>query len=92
MKDSVLIPYKIGEEWYHCVTFNCDGCAFRDNISQGAFNSLMNPGNIKQMNYNINKLFEFLHMYVGFGRELNYLNFLLPAEGNCRCNWDQDYI
>ena len=88
MKDSVLI----GEEWDHCVTFNCDGCTFRDNISQIAFNLLMNPDDIKQISYNINKLFALFHVYVGFGGELNYLNFLLPAEGSCRCNWDQDYI
>ena len=22
------IPYKVGEEWGHCITFDCDGCAF----------------------------------------------------------------
>ena len=30
----------------------------------------------------MNKLFALLHAYVGFGAELNYLNFLLPAEGS----------
>ena len=90
--DHQKVPYKIGEEWDHYVTFDCDGCAFRDNISQIAFNLLKNPDDINQIYYNINKLFALLHAYVGFGAELNYLNFLLPAEGSCHCNWDQDYI
>ena len=32
--DHEKIPYKVGGEWDHCVTFDCDRCTFRDNISQ----------------------------------------------------------
>ena len=27
--DHEKIPYKVSEEWDHCITFDCDGCAFR---------------------------------------------------------------
>ena len=47
---------------------------------------------IHQIYYNINKLFVLLHAYVGFGKEKNCLNFVLPGEGSCCRNWDHDYI
>ena len=25
--DHEKMPYKVGEEWDHCITFDCDGCA-----------------------------------------------------------------
>ena len=30
--DHEKIPYKVGEEWDYCITFDCDGCALRNNI------------------------------------------------------------
>ena len=90
--DHEKILYKVGEEWDHCITFDCDGCTFRDNILQISGELLQNPDNIHQIYYSINKLFVLLHAYVEFGRGKNYLNFLLLCEGSCRCNWDQDYI
>ena len=66
--------------------------AFRDSILQISGELLQNPDNIHQIYFSINKLFVLLDAYVGFGRGKNYLNFLLPFEGSCRCNWDQDYI
>ena len=46
---------------------------------------LLNPDDIHQIYYSINNLL----VYVGFGRGKKYLDFLLPCEGSCRCNWDQ---
>ena len=73
--DHEKIPYKVGEEWDRCITFDCDGCTFRDNISQIS-SEFQNADNIHQMYYSINKLFVLLHAYVGFGRGKNYLNFI----------------
>ena len=90
--DHEKMPYKVGEEWDHCITFDCDGCAFRNNISQISGELLQNPDHIRQIYYSINKLFVLLYAYVGFGKGKNYSNFLLPHGGSCRCNWYQDYI
>ena len=88
--DHEKIPYKAGEEWDHCITFDCDRCAFTDDISQISGELLQNSDNMHQIYYSINKLFVLWHAYVGFGKGNNYLNFLLPCEGSCHCNWDQD--
>ena len=94
--DHEKIPYKVGEEWDHCITFDCDRCAFRNNISQISGELFQNPDDIHQMYYSINKLFVLLHAYVGFKlfklfKKL-FKFYLLPCEGSCRCNWDQDCI
>ena len=88
--DHEKIPYKAGEEWDHCITFDCNRCAFTDDISQISGELLQNSDNMHQIYYSINKLFVLWHAYVGFGKGNNYLNFLLPCEGSCHCNWDQD--
>ena len=62
--DYEEISYKVGEEWDHCITFDCDGCTFRDNISQISGELLQNPDDIHQIYYSINKLFVLLHAYV----------------------------
>ena len=62
--DHEKISYKVGEEWDHCITFDCDGCTFRDNISQISGELLQNPDDIHQIYYSINKLFVLLHAYV----------------------------
>lgn len=28
------VPSKISEEWDYCIKFDCDGCGFKDNISE----------------------------------------------------------
>ena len=76
----------------YCITFDCDGCTFRDNVSQISGELLQNPDDIHQIHYSINKLFVLLHAYVSSGLGKSYLNFSLPCEGSCCCNWDQDYI
>ena len=80
------IPYKEGEEWDFCIKFDCDGCAVRDNISEILFNLLNNPDNIKTIITYQN------YLYVEFGQEKDYLNFLLAGEATCRCSWKGDYI
>ena len=80
------------EEWDFCIKFDCDGCAFRDKISEISFNLLNNPDDIKTIYYDISKLFVLLHSYVGFGQEKDYSNFSLPGEADCRCSWEDDYI
>ena len=90
--DHGKIPYQVNKEWDYCITFGCDGCVFRDNISKISGELSQNPGNIEQLYYSINKLFVLFHSYVGFGGKKNYFSFLLPIEGSCNCNWDCDYI
>ena len=41
------VSYKEGKEWDFCIKFDCDGCVFRDNISEISFNLLNNPDDIK---------------------------------------------
>ena len=86
------IPYQVNKECDYCITFDCDGCTFRDNISKISGELLQNPDDIGQIYYSINKLFVLLHSYVGFVGKKNYFDFLLPIEGNCCCNWDCNYI
>ena len=86
------VSYKEGKEWDFCIKFDCDGCVFRDNISEILFNLLNNPDDIKTVYYNISKSFVLLHSYVGFGQEKDYLFFLLPGKATCQCSWGDDYI
>ena len=58
--------YKIGEKEDCCIKFDCNGCAFKDNISEISSNLLVNPNNIEKIYYNIAKLFSLLHAYKGF--------------------------
>ena len=90
--DHEKIPYHVNKEWDYCIIFDCDGCAFRDNISKISGELLQNRDDIGQIYYSINKLFVLLHSYVGFGRIKNYFDFLLPIEGSCYSNWDCNYI
>ena len=32
--DHKKIPYQVNKEWDYCIIFDCDGYAFRDNISK----------------------------------------------------------
>ena len=72
--DHIQVPIKIGEDWNHCIAHDCDGCAFRDHISEISVNLLSNQNNIVLTYHNIAKLITLLHAYVGFGGENDYLN------------------
>ena len=47
--DHEKIPYKAGEEWDHCITFDCNICAFTDDISQISDELLQNSDNMHQI-------------------------------------------
>ena len=86
----------LNEHWQHCILYNCDACAFRDNLAEICSELAKRKYNIHIIYYTLNKFFTLLYCYWGFGqldREkynkcYDHLNFNLPGFAICTCTWD----
>ena len=104
--DHQRIPYcyncKTNEEYnsikgyhQHCITFDCDACAFDDNLEEICEKLIKSRHNILQIYYTLNKFFTLLHCCKGFGQpdKKNYdpfydpLNYKLPGVAFCTYWW-----
>ena len=95
--------YKINEDcsgldgyWRHCILYNCDACAFRDNLSEICGELTKGKDNTCVIYYTLNNFFTLLCCYWGFGQldiekydqYYDHFYFNLPDFAICRCTWD----
>ena len=93
---QTVIIAKLVEIGQHCILYNCDACAFRDNLAEICSELAKRKYNIHIIYYTLNKFFTLLYCYWGFGqldREkynkcYDHLNFNLPGFAICTCTWD----
>ena len=87
---------KLDGHWQHCIRYDCDAWAIRDNLAEICGQLMQDKDNIYNICYTLNKLFTLLFCYWGFGKpdKENYnpyfdqLNVSLPAFVTCRCTWE----
>ena len=87
---------KLDGQWQHCIRYDCDACAIRDNLAE-IFGQLMEDNdNIDNVYYTLKKLFTLPFCYWRFGQPdkekynpyFDHLNLSLSAFAACRCTWE----
>ena len=57
---------KLDGHWQNCISYDCDACAFRDNLVEICGQLMQDMDNIYNIYYTLNKFFTLLFCYWGF--------------------------
>ena len=58
----------LNRHWQHCILYNCDACAIRDNLVEIFSELTRGKDNIHIIYYTLNKFFALLYCYWDFGQ------------------------